>query len=263
MKQSRLLSKSVAVLVAGLALGAVAHAADAPQEPARAPVSAKSLTAFKSMLESRYPGTPFKSVEETPLPGIFQVTMGREVAYVNEDGRYFLFNAHLFDMKTQTDLTKPAIDRAQSIDFKTLPLKDAVKSVKGNGKRVVAVFTDPDCPYCRQLEASLDKLTDATVYRFIFPIEGLHKGVTEKSKALWCAGSNDASRLDALRAYMGGAKKADGAANCANPIDRNVELAKKLGINGTPTMIASDGRMLPGYLPTDRLSAWLDGEAVR
>lgn len=243
-------------LVAAVSLAVSCVAAYAQAD---APTDTASI---KTSLEKVYPGTPFKSVEKTPVSGLYQVTMGREIAYVSEDGRYFLFNAHLFDMKTQTDLSKAAIDRAQSIDFKSLPLKDAIKQVKGNGKRVLAVFTDPDCPYCRQLEQSLDKLDDVTIYRFLDPIEGLHKGAVDKSRAIWCDGRTDAARLESMKQFMSKAKSS-GDTSCANPISRNVELAAKLGINGTPTLIAGDGRMLPGYLPADRLSAWLNGEAVR
>lgn len=229
---------------------------------AQAQPPAAEVPSVKAALEKLYPGTPFKSVEKTPVPGIYQVVMGREVAYVSEDGRYFMFNAHLFDMKTQTDLSKAAVDRAQSIDFKSLPLKDAIKQVKGNGKRVLAVFTDPDCPYCRQLEQTLDKMDDITIYRFLDPIEGLHKGAVDKSRAIWCDGKTDAARLESMKQFMA-KSKSTGDTSCANPIERNVALAGKLGINGTPTLIAGDGRMLPGYLPPDRLNAWLNGKAVR
>lgn len=253
-----------ALIVAAAATSSLAYAlpsmfwaAGATQVRAPAHESEASVDALKTALEKAYPQTAFKSIEATPIPGLYQTTMGREVAYVSEDGRYFLFNAHLVDMKTQTDLTRPALERAQSIDFKSLPLPDAIKEVKGKGRRVVAVFTDPDCPYCRQLESVLERLDDVTIYRFLNPIEGLHKGATAKSNAIWCAGQTDAARLAALKAAMQkGAKPAE--SSCETPVAATLDLSKKFGINGTPTLIASDGRVLPGFLPEDRLNTWLD-----
>jgi len=102
-------------------------------------------------LKSRYPNTTFTDVKESGLPGVYEVYMGRNIAYTDEGGRLFLFG-HLYDMTAQRDLTAERMDALNRADFSALPLQDAIKTVRGNGQKVVAVFSDPDCPYCKKLE---------------------------------------------------------------------------------------------------------------
>ena len=117
--------------------------------------------------------------------------MGKNAAYTDATGRYFVFG-HLFDMKEQRDLTAERVEKAARIAFGELPLADAIKTVRGKGERVLAVFSDPDCPYCRRLEAELDKLDNVTLYTFPYPLEGLHPEAKDKSIAVWCAAESRA-----------------------------------------------------------------------
>lgn len=203
-------------------------------------------------LKKMYPSTTFKEVNRTTLPGIYEVVMGQNIAYVDQSGRYFLFG-RLFDMQTQQDLTASKQEDANRIDIGQLPVADAIKTVKGNGSRTLYVFSDPDCPYCKQLEQNLLGLNDVTIYTFLFPIEGLHPEAKSKSIAVWCSKDQEAAWSSLM--LKGAVPQAQ---NCPNPIDRNVALASRYGINGTPTLIAADGRKLPGAASADRISQWLD-----
>ena len=213
-------------------------------------------------LKKMYPSTQFKSVVQSDIPGLFEVTMGKNIVYTDKSGRYFLFG-RLFDMQTQTDVTLSKMrdagigddgGRSEStkIDTASLPIKDAVKFVKGNGKKTLYVFSDPDCPYCRQLEKSLAALSDTTIYLFMFPLDG-HVNARPVSVAVWCA----KDRAKAWTDYMAAGKQPD-LKQCDNPIDRNIELGRRLGVQGTPTLYSSDGRMLGGAAQTNVIEKFME-----
>ena len=207
--------------------------------------------ALVERLQSLYPATRFGDINTTPWPGVFEVVMGTNLAYVDASGQYFLFG-HLYDMKTQRDLTAERKESIRRIDFARLPLADALLDVRGNGARKLAVFSDPDCPYCRKLEAEIKDLSDVTIYTFLYPLASLHPHARAKAIAVWCS----ENRIAAWRQVM-----IDGAVpdprECEHPIDRNVSLGERLGISGTPTLIAADGRVLPGAVGSNQIEAWL------
>lgn len=210
-------------------------------------------------LKSRYSSTRFTDVNESGLPGIYEVTMGKNIAYTDRDGRFFIFG-HLFDMTAQRDITAERQEAANRLDFNSLPLGDAIKTVRGNGSKIVAVFSDPDCPYCRKLEQELGKVKDITVYTFLMPLEQLHPQAKSKAVAVWCANDSSAAWQ---RVTTQDTKETLKAGACEHPIDRNLALAASLGINGTPTLIAVDGRTKAGALPAEEISAWLEsGEKI-
>jgi thiol:disulfide interchange protein DsbC len=202
-------------------------------------------------LQSLYPATRFGAVNATPWPGVFEVVMGANLAYVDESGQYFLFG-HLYDMKAQRDITAERKDTLARIDFAALPLADALKEVRGSGSRTFAIFSDPDCPYCRRLEAEIKGLTDVTIYTFLMPIASLHPEARSKAIAVWC--SKD--RIAAWHALMWRDEKVE-AKECPHPVDRNVALGERLGVSGTPTLVAADGRVLPGAASSAQIEAWL------
>lgn len=224
-------------------------------------LAAQADTGMDGLLEVlrlRYPSTKFTDAKESGLPGIYEVTMGRNIAYTDRDGRLFLFG-HLFDMTTQRDLTAERQEAANRLDFDSLPLGDAIKTVRGNGGKVVAVFSDPDCPYCRKLEQELGKVDDITVYTFLMPLVQLHPQAKDKSVAVWCANDRSAAWQSVITQDTKGILEAaaDSKGGCEHPVDRNLALAARLGINGTPTLIAGDGRMKSGALPAEEISGWL------
>ena len=215
---------------------------------AQADDGAESL---EKRLKDLYPATRIERVQALEIPTVYEVTMGKNSAYTDATGRYFVFG-HLFDMKTQRDLTAERMEKQQRIDFSQLPLGDAIKTVRGKGERVLAVFSDPDCPYCKRLEAELDKLDNVTLYIFPYPLEGLHPEAVDKAVAVWCAPDRARAWADLMKTGKVPAKR-----DCENPIQRNIQLAQQLGINGTPTMVSADGRMLLGAAPGDRIEQWL------
>lgn len=206
----------------------------------------------KSKVLNNYPATTVTQVNETPIKNIFEVVMGKNVAYTDEEARYFIFG-NLFDMKTQTDLTTTPSNKLE-IGFPSKErLKDAVKTVKGNGKRKLAVFSDPDCPYCQQLERNLQSITDVTIYTFLFPLESLHPRAKGTAISIWCA--KDQSK--AYSEYMLDNKQPQ-VKSCANPIDRNVQFGGSMGIQGTPSVIFEDGSLIPGAISAPELERQLE-----
>ena len=238
------ISKLRNALCLGL-LGATLALPCAAQE--RTPAS----RAIAERLQSLYPATRFGEVNTTPWPGVFEVVMGANLAYVDETGQYFLFG-HFYDMKAQRDITAERKDSLARIDFAALPLADALKEVRGTGARTLAIFSDPDCPYCRRLEAEIKGLTDVTIYTFLMPIASLHPEARSKAIAVWC--SKD--RIAAWHALMWRDEKVS-ARDCPHPVDRNVALGDRLGVSGTPTLVAGDGRVLPGAASSAQIEAWL------
>ena len=216
--------------------------------------SAQDLAAEKvaTTIRALYPNTAFKEVRSTPVKGIYEVVMGGNVAYTDEAGKFFIFG-HLFDMTAQVDLTANRLIEAKKVEFPRELLGNAIKTVKGDGSRVMAIFSDPDCPYCKQLEATLTRLNNVTLYTFLYPLESLHPNAKTKSISIWCAPDRARAWADAV---LGG--KAPQMAACSNPINDNLVLGGRLGVVGTPTLIAADGRTLPGAASAEQIEKWLE-----
>lgn len=200
-------------------------------------------------LKEQYPATKITAVRETPVQGVYEVAMGRNVAYTDASGRYMIFG-HLYDMKEQKDLTAQRLDEINKIDVSALPLSDAIKTVKGDGSRKLYVFSDPDCPFCQRLEReTMPKLDNVTIYTFLYPLEELHPDAKRKAETIWCA----KDRAKAWDDFMKSGKLPDQVTQCDNPVERNIRLGGSLGINGTPTIIMGDGAMVPGFVPASEL----------
>ncbi|MEJ6020849.1 DsbC family protein [Ramlibacter sp. PS4R-6] len=191
-------------------------------------------------------------VNKTPMPGLFEVRVGMDLFYTDAGGN-FLLNGHLIDAKNQKNLTEERQEKLLAIPFDQLPLKDAFTLVRGDGKRKLAVFEDPNCPYCKHFERDLQKIDNVTVYMFLYPILGADS--TEKSRNLWCARDKPAAWLD----WMLRNKAAPGAAaSCdVTPVTRNVEFGRKYKISGTPTLIMADGSRVAGAMPTAEIEKLL------
>lgn len=181
-------------------------------------------------------------------PTIYVVTTSQGILYLDGSGRY-LFTGEMYDLITQENLTPTHRTEAPRIRFDDLPLTDAILYRKGKHK--VAIFADPDCPYCRKLHPELKGL-DADVYVFLFPLTDLHPLAYRKSVSTWC--SED--RIAALDAVM--AEIAIPAADCTHPVDRNIALGARLGIRATPTILLEDGRVIEGYRPVRELARMLE-----
>jgi thiol:disulfide interchange protein DsbC len=206
-------------------------------------------------LRSLYPATTFSDVVKAPVAGLWEIRMRNQVAYTDESGRYFLFGS-VYDMKTQTDLTAAVRPEPKSaptskiVQFPSQFLNNAIKTVRGDGSRVIAVFSDPKCPYCKNFESEVAKLNNVTIYTFIYPILG--EASKQLSVAVWCSQNRERAWSDLL---ING--KSPKMTACANPMNDNIVLGSRLGIQGTPSVIASDGRVFTGAAPVSRLESWL------
>ncbi len=220
-----------------------------------APCAAQNSTAtpesVAQQLKATYPATTFGTVSTTAWPGVFEVAVGSNLAYVDASGQYFMFG-HLYDMKAQRDLTAERKDTLTRIDFTALPLNDALTEVRGNGARTLVIFSDPDCPYCKKLEADIANLSDVTIHTFLMPIASLHPQARAKAISVWCA----PNRIAAWHAVMRQDQNIN-VKECAHPVDRNITLAERLGISGTPTLVAADGRVMAGAANTAQIEDWL------
>lgn len=230
-----------AILISGMAGPALAQERDDE-------VSEATLQKFKTM----YPNTNFRGIRKSKIPGIYELRMGENVAYADESGRYFIFG-HLFDMQQQVDLTAQSKRAGRKTEFPSKYLDNAIKTVKGDGSRVLAVFSDPDCPYCRSLERELGRLDNVTIYTFLFPLETIHPEAKTRAISIWCATDREKAWHDQMLSGMNPKLLA-----CENPINDNLLLGSRLGVSGTPTLIASDGRIMPGSAPAERIDKWLD-----
>jgi len=202
-------------------------------------------------LQKNIQGLHIDAVQPAPIAGLYEIVSGRKIYYADIDGHHLIAGGHIFDTSNRQDLTAVRLQQLNSIDWSILPLDKAV--VSGDPKGLpVAVFTDPDCPYCRKLEQELVGLKGVKVYSFLFPLSQLHKNAKEHAQSIWCAKDQHQAMLD-IMLY----NKAVAKGTCATPIDQIHALGVKLGITGTPTMIAGDGRIFPGFKRSADLKKWL------
>jgi len=188
--------------------------------------------------------------------GLYQILSGGNAYYTNGDVKYVIFG-HLLNAKAKKDLTKIALDKLASQRLSKLPFQDAIVSGNPKGKHTIIVFTDPDCPYCRQLEPELEKLTDVKVYTFLFPLAQLHPRATDHANAIWCSNN----RQNMLRKIMVQDYDATAPANCVSPVQRNIELGASLGVNSTPTIFNINGERWSGAASAQQISQWLTTNA--
>ena len=199
-------------------------------------------------LKATYPAVAVKSVKTTPIKDIYEVYMGGRIVYTNEDAKYF-FVGNLIDLKEQKNLTEQRESVLTAIDVKSIPLKQAIKHVKGKGERVIYLFSDPDCPYCQHLEKELKTIDNVTIYLFLYPIKSLHPNSENIAQQIWC--SKD--QYQVWQDYLLEKKKPDSVKACSNPIEKNIALANKLEIDGTPTFFLKDGTRISGARDTDEI----------
>ena len=206
---------------------------------AESPVEAN----IKKIVEPRLgPGVKIDSVKETPYAGLYEVRTAGDILYTDKKGEY-LFMGHIYNAKTSQNLTKERIEEINKIKFSDLPFESALKQVKGDGKRVIAVFEDPNCGYCKRLrQTTLKEIDNVTIYTFLYNI--LSEDSFAKSKNIWCA----QDRVKALDDWMVAGKAAPAApASCVStPNDKVLALGQKLHIQGTPAIFFADGSRIPG-----------------
>jgi thiol:disulfide interchange protein DsbC len=230
-------------VISSLSLAAAASFGETAQE-----------AAVKKLIEPRLgQGAKVDSVSKTPYSGLFEVRTGSDILYTDENAKY-LFVGRVLDTKTYQDYTKDRIDEITRIKFSDLPLDSAMKMVKGDGKRIIAVFEDPNCGYCKRFRHTLNEMENVTIYTFMYNI--LAEDSSVKSKNIWCTGAAD--RAKAWDDWMlNGKAPAAAAANCSTPNEKVLALGQKMKITGTPTIFFMDGSRIPGAVDAKALETKL------
>ncbi|MFJ2989366.1 DsbC family protein [Collimonas sp. NPDC087041] len=190
------------------------------------------------------------SVTKTPYGGLFEVRVGNDIFYTDAGAKY-VFVGRVMDAKTSRDYTRERIDDINKVKFSDLPLDLAMKKVKGNGKRVIAVFEDPNCGYCKRLhKTTLQEVDNVTIYTFLYNI--LAEDSAVKSRNVWCS----ADQNKAWTELMADGKAAPAAPSaCQAPNDKVLALGRKLNVTGTPTIIFADGSRAPGWIDAKTMEA--------
>ncbi|HHW53277.1 MAG TPA: DsbC family protein [Acinetobacter towneri] len=208
-------------------------------------VSMADVATVSKNVKQQHPQLKLDNIQATEMKGIYSASMDGQVVYLNEDAQHILAGS-MIRLKDQHNLTKDLLIQQNSVDWKKLPLQDAIKSVRGTGKRQIAIFSDPNCPYCKQLEAELKKLDNITIYTFILPLKAQS---VAPSKQVYCE-KNPALAWENL---ITKAQLPTSQSSCANPVERNIFLAHRLGVNGTPAIIFSNGFKVMGAYPAAQI----------
>lgn len=214
-----------------------------------------SVERVRKSLEEKMPEVKIGAITKTPYGGMYEVVVnGINIFYTDEKGEAGFFG-NLIELKTQKNLTQQRTAQIRTIDFSSLPFDKAIVRVKGSGSRKLALFSDPECPYCQDLEKELKDVSDVTIYTFLLPLASLHPDAERKAELIWCA-SDRAKAWDDMMTEQ--KEPAAGKAKCATPIREIAELAEKLSISGTPGMIFANGRLVPGLLPRQQIEKLLN-----
>lgn len=211
-----------------------------------AQAAATDTAALKQTLQQNYQQAigPIDQVNPTPIGGLYEVVTGDHIYYSDESGRYLL-DGKLFDMQERRNVTDARARQLFAIDVAKLPLELAIKKVKGNGKRVLITFEDPNCGYCKRLAQELEKVTDLTHYVFLYPI---FEGSAEMVQGMLCSKQPFQAWDDWM---LKGIRPAKG--NCATQTEKVVALGRKLKVTGTPALLFANGVMNPGFMPAEQL----------
>lgn len=211
-----------------------------------------SEAAVRQTVQKKYPDVQVESVAKTPIAGIYEVFAGGEVLYVDENVNYMIVQGRMIDVARSTDLTDERLRVLTAVRLEQLPLDLAFRIIKGNGKRKMAYFTDPNCPYCKRLDQELAKLTDVTIHVFLYPI--LSQDSREKATAVWCSKDRGKAYIDMM--INGNPPKTAGT--CDTPIAKILAYGRQKGISGTPTLFFASGQRVTGAISAAQLKKLLD-----
>lgn len=210
---------------------------------------------IRAALTAAMPQVHIDSITKLPYAGLYEVVVNRfNVFYTNSKGEIGLFG-NLVDLETRTNLTEKRRTELSTVDFSRLPLDKAIVKVKGDGSRKLAIFTDPDCPYCKRLEKELSRVSNVTVYIFLFPLAQLHPDAPRKATAIWCA-------PDRIKAWdelmLSGHEPPAPQAGCDTPIADIARLGQEINLDGTPGLIFSNGKLVPGAISAEDIEKLLN-----
>lgn len=207
--------------------------------------------AVKKLIEPRLgEGAKVDEVTKTPYAGLFEVRVGSDIFYTDAAAKY-VFVGRIMDAQSSRDFTRERVDELNKVKFADLPLDLAMKKVKGNGKRVIAVFEDPNCGYCKRFhKTTLQEVDNVTVYTFLFNI--LAEDSSVKARNVWCSADRNKAWTDLM---VDGKAAAAAPASCQAPNDKVLALGQKLNVTGTPTIIFADGSRSPGWIDAKTMEA--------
>ena len=183
-----------------------------------------------------------KSVSPAPVSGLYEVLVGNDIFYTDNTGKY-LIQGEIIELASGKNITEQRQADLNRIKWGDLNPANAIKNVRGNGNRQLAIFSDPNCGYCKRLEKSLQQLDNVTIYTYLIPI--LSPDSAQKSKQIWCS----SDKVKSWNAWMLDNQTPSGQGDCATPLERNTALARKLGVTGTPAMFFADGSRISGAAP--------------
>ncbi|NBS56721.1 MAG: DsbC family protein [Betaproteobacteria bacterium] len=209
---------------------------------------------IRRSVEPKLGGAKIEGVQPSVIPGLFEVRFrspqGVQILYSDPKGENIV-QGEIYETKSGRNLTDERIGKLSAIKFDSLPLDRAVKIVRGNGKRALAMFSDPYCPACQSFEQTLQQVDDVTLYVFMFPV--IRPERIDESKSVWCASDRAKAWLDlALR------KKAPASATCDNPVESIVTLGQSLGVRATPTLFFENGERQQGGMQLADLRTRID-----
>ena len=203
-------------------------------------VNAQSEQQVRTELQKKIgANTKIKSVSPSPIPGIYEVLVGNDVFYTDANSKY-LIQGEIIEIATGKNITEQKQADLNRIKWSELNPSNALKAVRGNGSRQLAILSDPNCGYCKRLEKSLQQLDNVTIYTYLIPI--LSPDSAQKSKQIWCSADPQKTYID----WMINGIAPRGKSDCTTPLDKNMAFAKTYGITGTPTIFFIDGSRFPG-----------------
>lgn len=236
-------------------LGACQSGSSASQTSAQQVPFEQIVENIKQKLKKDYPGIDVQGVKTVEgFPGLYEVQIEGDLVYMDPTAKYALLG-HLIDVKTKADLTEKALEKQAQQSMKKLPYQHAIKEVRGDGKRTLILFSDPDCPFCKKIEQSLQELDNVTIYTFMAPIKELHPDAARKAEAIWCA----ENRLKAWNGFMRqGEPLPEMKASCNAPKAEWAKLMKKFKIHATPTLLFPNGKVVPGAMAKEDIEKVLE-----
>jgi thiol:disulfide interchange protein DsbC len=224
------------ILLLGLLGVTLANATEAPTDP-------------RVAIAALIPGATPDQLRATPIPNIYELSRGADVAYVTTDGKY-AFSGDLIDLPLNKDLTEEHKRDLRVKEIGAIPESEMVVFGPKEARYTVTVFTDVDCGYCRALHSQIADYNRMGIrVRYLFyPRTGPNTSSWTKAEQVWCSDN----RNDALtRAKLDQPLQAKPCAN--NPVARDYALGKSFGVEGTPSIVTPDGALIGGYLPPAEL----------
>jgi len=197
---------------------------------------------IKAEFKKSVPEAPVDSVRKMPNSGLYEVVVGGDIVYTDEKASFIVMGP-MIDLKTKENLTDARLRQVNAIQFDQLDFKNAIKIVRGNGSRKLAIFEDPNCGFCKRFERDLLAVNDVTVYVFLYPI--LSQNSIDQSKQIWCSKDPGKMWLDHMTKDLAPA----GDSSCQTPLDQNLAFGRAKHINGTPTIVFENGERVPGVMP--------------